>query len=43
LWVPGGALAAALDRSFVRDLADQIEGEVAHHRHVVGAVADAQA
>jgi hypothetical protein len=33
--------SGALDRPFVRDLADQIEGEVA--RHVVRAGADAQA
>src|SRR6516162_4404945 len=43
LRVPGGALAAALDRPFVRDLADQIEGEVAYYRHVFGTVTSAQA
>jgi hypothetical protein len=43
LRVPGGALAAALDRSLVGDLADQIEGEVAYYRHVFGTVTTAQA
>ena len=38
-----GALAAALDGLLVRDLAHQIESEVADHRHVFGAMTDAQA
>src|SRR6516165_574779 len=37
LWVPAGALAAALDGLLVGDLAHQIEGEVADHCHVFGA------
>jgi hypothetical protein len=41
LRVPGGALAAALDRSLVGDLADQVEGEVAYYRHVFGTVTGA--
>jgi hypothetical protein len=41
--IPSGALSAALDGSFVGDLAHQIEGEVADHGHVFGAVAGAQA
>ena len=43
LWVPAGALAAALDGLLVGDLAHQIEGEVADHCHVFGAMTDAQA
>jgi hypothetical protein len=43
LWVPGGALAAALDRPVIGDLADEVEGEVAHHRHVLGTMTDPQA
>jgi hypothetical protein len=42
LRVEGGAFAAALDGSFVGDLADQVDGEVAHHGHVLGTVAGAQ-
>jgi hypothetical protein len=41
--IPCGAFAAALDGSFVGDLAHQVEGEVADHGHVVGPVTDAQA
>ena len=41
--IPSGALSAALDGSFVGDLAHQIEGEVADHGHVFGTVAGAQA
>ena len=43
LWIPGGPLAPPLDGSFVGDLANQIEGEVADDGHVLGAVAGAQA
>ena len=43
LWVPGGALAASLDRPVIGDVADEVEGEVAHHRHVLGAMTDPQA
>ena len=43
LWVPAGALAAALDGLLVGDLAHQMEGEVAGHCHVFGAMTDAQA
>jgi len=43
LRVPRGALAASLDRSLVVDLTYQIEREVANDRHVLGAVAGAQA
>ena len=43
LWVPAGALAAALDGLLVGDLAHEIEGEVADHCHVFGAMTDAQA
>src|SRR6516162_5833192 len=38
LWIPAGALAAALDGLLVGDLAHQIEGEVADHCHVFGAM-----
>jgi hypothetical protein len=41
--IPSGALSAALDGSFVDDLAHQIEGEVADHGHIFSAVAGAQA
>jgi hypothetical protein len=43
LWVPGGTLAAALDRPVIGDLADEVEGEVAHHGHVLGAMTNPQA
>jgi len=42
LWIPAGALAAALDGLLVRDMAHQIQGEVADHCHVFGAMTDAQ-
>jgi hypothetical protein len=42
-WVPGGALAASLDGSFVCDLANQIESEVPYDGHILGAVAGTQA
>jgi hypothetical protein len=42
-WVPGGALAASLDGSFVCDLANQIESQVAYDGHILGAVAGTQA
>src|SRR5215470_17755282 len=38
---PSSALAAAFDGSFVGTLADQVEGEVADHRHVLGPVTSA--
>jgi hypothetical protein len=41
--IPSGALAAALDGSFVGALAHQVEGEVADHGHVLGAMTGAQA
>src|SRR5579883_2802030 len=41
--VPSGALAAALDGSFVGALAHQVEGEVADHGHVLGPMTGAQA
>ena len=43
LRVPRCALAAALDGTFVCDLANQIESEMADDGHVLGAVAGAQA
>jgi hypothetical protein len=42
LGVPGGALSPSFDGSVVGDLAHEIEGEVADHSHVFGAVAGAQ-
>src|SRR5579864_9267272 len=41
--IPSGAFAAALDGSFIGDLAHQIEGEVSDHGHVLGAMTGAQA
>jgi hypothetical protein len=41
--IPSGALTAAFDRSFVDALAHQVEGEVANHGHVLGAMTGAQA
>src|SRR4051812_9689969 len=41
--VPSGALAPALKAAFVIGAAHQIEGKVAHNRHVLGPVALAQA
>ena len=41
--VPSGALAPALEAAFVIGAAHQIEGKVAHNRHVLGPVALAQA
>jgi hypothetical protein len=43
LWVPGSALTAPLDGSFVGDLAYEIEGEMADHGHVLGSMPGAQA
>jgi hypothetical protein len=40
--VPSGAFSAPFDGSFVCDLAYQIEGEVADHGHVFGAVTGSQ-
>jgi len=42
LRVPGGALSPSFDGSVIGDLAHQIEGEVADHSHVFGAMAGAQ-
>jgi hypothetical protein len=41
--VPSGALAAALDGSFVGALTHQVEGEVADHGHVLGPMTCTQA
>jgi NAD(P)-dependent dehydrogenase (short-subunit alcohol dehydrogenase family) len=41
--VPCGSLSSSLDGSFVIDLADEVEGEVADDGHVLGAVPGAQA
>ena len=41
--MPSGALAPALEAAFVIGAPHQIEGKVAHNRHVLGPVALAQA
>jgi hypothetical protein len=42
LRIPGGALSPSFDGSVIGEPAHQIEGEVADHSHVFGAVAGAQ-
>jgi hypothetical protein len=42
LRIPGGGFSPSFDGFVVGDLAHQIEGEVADHSHVFGAVAGAQ-